>query len=632
LRQSRGAIPRQVNLVTSGVIVRALGKSTVLFSANRVARLICAAIVCFCMAWGCVPPEESDAPRDKPPLPPPDKALNNFLAYYDDRYDDSVGLVAEEFVSVGYHSQLPTGARVFPTRESLVYAIALLRRDGAGDAARAARIIEEVLAVQDADPRSPTFGVWPWHANEPIAEMSSPDSNWADFCGAAIAQLLIDHADQLPNQLKEEMRQSLRRATTAIRARNVGPGYTNIAILGAGVCVAAGELFGDDALIEYGRKRLQKVVRRTAEHGSFSEYNSPIYTVVALAECDRILQLVNDAATRQAAESLRRTAWEIIANSFHPGTQQWAGPHSRSTKTRFRPKWISYVNPRIDRPIVPHPLMEENAKPSLYAVVVPTPCPDDLLDRFEQVGPSRRHAHNTYIRGASARNAVTGVTWMNDEACLGSVNHATMWTQRKPLIAYWKTDDDPAVAFRVRFLHEGKDFASMGIRNCQQGPRVLSLFHSVPGQGDWHPSLDKPSDGAFSATDLRVRFELLGSGAIAEELGDNRFALAAGDYRVVIHACPGRLGDHEVVWQLGREDGVVFLDGIAYRGDERAFDFSKPIDLVLSAGIELLSPEKPIAKRTPVVEQSDGTIKATWRPATELPPMTVSTHAPPAGR
>ena len=44
------------------------------------------------------------------------------------------------------------------------------------------------------------------------------------------------------------------------------------------------------------------------------------------------------AATRAAAESLRRTAWQIIAASFHPATQQWAGPHSRAYSDTITPK------------------------------------------------------------------------------------------------------------------------------------------------------------------------------------------------------------------------------------------------------------------------------------------------------
>jgi hypothetical protein len=75
-------------------------------------------------------------------------------------------------------------------------------------------------------------------------------------------------------------------------------------------------------------------------------------------------------------------------------------------------------------------------------------------------------------------------------------------TTRESLIhalAYWKTEDDPAVVLRLRFLHDGRDFASMGIRSIQDGPRVLSKFYPIENAGNWHPSLDRPENGLFHA-------------------------------------------------------------------------------------------------------------------------------------
>ena len=84
-------------------------------------------------------------------------------------------------------------------------------------------------------------------------------------------------------------------------------------------------------------------------------------------------------------------------------------------------------------------------------------------------------------------------------SCLGTVNRSSFCTQRKPLLAYWKTEDDPAVVLRLRFLHDGRDFASMGIRSIQDGTRVLSKFYPIENAGNWHPSLDRPEDGLFHA-------------------------------------------------------------------------------------------------------------------------------------
>ena len=198
------------------------------------------------------------AQADRLEYPP----LERLFDYYDARYDAEHNMLKVEFRSPGYHSRIESGAPVHPTRESLYYAIALLQRDEAGDAERAKQIVRAVLPLQETRTTVPEYGVWPWLLEEPLDQMDSVDLNWADFCGSAIAQILVDHADQLEPALRQEMKVALRHAANAIRKRDVQPGYTNIAILGAGVCAVAGELLDDRTLLEYGRQRLEK--NRTA--------------------------------------------------------------------------------------------------------------------------------------------------------------------------------------------------------------------------------------------------------------------------------------------------------------------------------------------------------------------------------
>ncbi len=94
-----------------------------------------------------------------------------------------------------------------PARTALDYTLALLRSDEATYHRRAADVIASVLTLQDTDPVSATYGIWPWLAEECLAEMSPPDWNWADFCGMRLA--LADHTDKLPGALVTAMRASL---------------------------------------------------------------------------------------------------------------------------------------------------------------------------------------------------------------------------------------------------------------------------------------------------------------------------------------------------------------------------------------------------------------------------------------
>ena len=68
--------------------------------------------------------------------------------------------------------------------------------------------------------------------------------------------------------------------------------------MGAGVTLAAGELLDEPRFADYGRRRLRNIVEHIEHHGGFNEYNSPTYTIVTLAECERMLQLVGTLSPR----------------------------------------------------------------------------------------------------------------------------------------------------------------------------------------------------------------------------------------------------------------------------------------------------------------------------------------------
>jgi len=457
--------------------------------------------------------------------------LDEFLDECAGRYSEQEQMVGQEFRSPGYHTTVADGTWVHPVLPSLDYAQGLLQRHSADDGPRAEKILRRVISLQDADPQSRTYGIWPWLLEEPLDKMSPPDWNWADFCGARLAVMLTDHGPVLSESLIQAMRTSLSHAAKAIQKRNVGPSYTNIAIMGGGVCAAAGEILGDAELLDYGRQRLQRVAAHTAHHSGFNEYNSPTYTMVALAECERTLHLVRDPATREATESLWRVAWQTIADSYHPGTGQWAGPHSRSYSDYLFPRTAAQLTEQTGVPIPVHPRADASRSASL-PVSWHLPCPDDLRSRFRSLPADPCELQRTFVRGETPRDSTQETTWLTAEACLGSVNRGTFWTQCRPLIGYWRTDADPAVVLRLRFLHDGRDFASLGVATAQSGGKSLAIAYPLRNGGDWHPTLDRPADGRFTATDFRLRFELVGEGVALAPLGADRWGLCGGNFLV----------------------------------------------------------------------------------------------------
>lgn len=139
----------------------------------------------------------------------------------------------------------------------MYYAQELLESEDRAQWATAHGIISEVLALQDTVPTSATYGIWSWFAEEPLSAMAPPDWNWADFIGAPLVELLILKPERLPAELTASMRVDVGHAAWSIFRRNVGPGYTNIALMGAAVALAVGELLGEQRLVDYAVARMR---------------------------------------------------------------------------------------------------------------------------------------------------------------------------------------------------------------------------------------------------------------------------------------------------------------------------------------------------------------------------------------
>ncbi len=549
------------------------------------------------------------------------EALAAYLSDCEQRYSSEHKMIGRTWSSPGYHTQYPEGAWAHPTRDSMTYALALLRADRLQDsetacnvtlspvesevrATRAAEVIGKVLTLQETKPTAATYGIWPWVLEEPLSEMAPPDWNWADFIGALLAQMLAQHPTQLPDDLLSAMRASLGHAASAIFRRNVAPSYTNIAVLGGFVTAAAGELLEASWLLDYGRQRLADVVASAEYHGGFNEYNSPTYTLVVLHSCERALQLLQDQSARAHAEALRELAWRTIAEHFHPPTAQWSGPHSRAYRDRLDPATHQILRLGAG-------LMEDDG--SLLWLVDPLPCPPALAERFRVLPAPETEVVRAFIRRPEAWASRTGTTWLADGAALGTVDYEDFWTQRRPLIGYWRVLAEAPAVLRLRFLHDGRDFASACGQHAQADNRVLTGFGLLTNRGDWHLHLDRPDDGLFYVSDLRVRYELDAQDARVRQMSSDRFEMVAGDYRAVIHVFPGTFDGRPVSWTCGMVGGKAVVDGICYQGDPVAFDPAAVTQINLGVALELLRPGEHEVDLGPVWHSAtDETLKLAW--------------------
>ena len=68
----------------------------------------------------------------------------------------------------------------------------------------------------------------------------------------------------------------------------------------------------------------------TLDQGSYTEYQSPNYTIVVLDVLYRLLAWVENPEARSMGLELYRETWRQIATQYHPPSQQGAGPQLRN--------------------------------------------------------------------------------------------------------------------------------------------------------------------------------------------------------------------------------------------------------------------------------------------------------------
>jgi hypothetical protein len=454
---------------------------------------------------------------------------------------------------MGYHTRFKGGEMVHPTRENMEYARMLLEQSDPDEWVRAALMISRILSLQDRREGSLYQGVWPWFAEEPVPEMTPPDRNWADFIGAQLCEMLELHEDKLPATLCDAMRESLRLACQHIVARNIGPGYSNICAMGAAVTCIGGELLDDKRLCDYGLQRLQRLDQRVAGYDLFDEYNSPVYTPILIEELDRIIRLGKSEPAKLIAGRLKRLAVRGVEDHYHVGTAEWGGAQARAYRDRLGP------------------------------------AQKDFLRRHGLIGKKVASLHKQRTIRAKVPGSQCLTTWSDEHASIGSSSRAAFWSQARPVIAYWKGDDEKICVFRVRVMIDGSDFASAEWSSVQTGTDILAAIALAPERGIWHTMFDKPSDGLIRCRDLRVRFEIQSDGSPVDvNIGRDSFALFACGYGVRAAIGGAVLAGRKAVW----EKGELAPDASKDRGDwfptddthGKATPGSSWVDAVFSAG------------------------------------------------
>ena len=533
------------------------------------------------------------------------QALAPSLAELDGRYDPERKMLSQTISGWNYHRDAESGV-FHEVRGSFSYASSLMDAGTAESRQRAFDILEKTISLQDVDPNSKSYGVWPYYEEEPLATKKSPiDYNWADFNAVTLLRIYMGHQDEIPTDLLKKMKNAIILAAKAVQKRDVEMSYTNIAIMGTYVTYMTAHLFNLPELKTYAHKRLRSFYDYSMEKKGFTEYNSPTYTNVALRELEQMQRHIIEPEAKKMIDELYTLSWEMIARHFHQPSGQWAGPHSRAYNTLINPSIYEWFNQASDGKI---DIL--GSGPARTTGRGRHKIPEHLLPYF--LTP-RYPRTETDVFENNAPQTI-GTCYLTDRFALSSVNRASLWNQRRPFVAYWGTPQNPSY-LQVRFLHELYDLSCATFFSAQQEQSVLSAINFITDGGDKHINIDILEDGKFMAKDLRLRFEFGNVDASkltlpAKSDAPVRFEVDGLQFNICMYHLV--FGQHEGYWEKGGDDHIAWLDFVVYAGDETEIDLTTIGHAVLGFTFCMTAdgdscPDEPVRSTV-----SDGIMKAGW--------------------
>lgn len=549
--------------------------------------------------------DRTDNPVDHKPL------LLRKIHAWEECFDPEIDMLKLPFHSPGYHTTLTAAdfPLVHPTYPSLLYALALLDSGVPEYSGRAFDVIRKVISQQDQDPGNDTYGIWSWFYEEPLRKMSPPDWNWADFCGKQLVQIEVRHGSRLPEELRELIRQAIFCACDAIIKRDVGPNYTNIALMGAFVTLIAGEAYSQPNLVEYGLRRLERLHEFTKQLGTFHEFNSPHYSVIAITELSKIHALAASPRAKELAGSLLDGVWRMVAEHFHPATRQWSGPHSRSYSTLLTEMAKSFLLIATNNEIIFPFEKEQPYDAEWYGSGIR--CPHKYLPFF--TGSEERLLHQLYSRNVNSGLEKWATTYITPSYSIGVSSEEIMWNQTRPLLVYFDNGGQAAY-LKLRVLHDGYDYCSAVLNSRVERNLVLFGIRFLTNGGDTHPSLDQIS-GSIEASDFRIRVEVGGClDRVSSEAEGERAEASIGGLlarlRILFAAFAAEPDRNEREggrweWELTRNSDIICFDLVLHAGELRTLDFN-----AMSKAAFLFSLVIGAAESETVVEAGDDFVTA----------------------
>lgn len=339
-------------------------------------------------------------------------------------------------------------------RESAWYAYGLLLRGGPGDAARAVRSLDALLALQYDEPGAPWHGTFARTAETPRPPEDAVvwvhyDPNWRQFLGTALLALLGDFEGRLPRPLVSRIDRALRLAVEGETPDRVPAAYSNIALMKAWLEVEAGRRLREPRFVAAGEGLADRVARGWSETRAFAEYNSPTYYGVDLYALALWRDRSASAVLRERGREIEAGLWRDLARWYHAGLRNLCAPYTRAygmDMGRYVAALSLHVWAAFGRAAAPLPALTRDVEHGHDLGLGPlvaalgAEVPEDARDAFLRF--PGEHAVRQPIDPAGGRVA-TG--WLGADRMLGAERNGdvrlTGWSQYVAAALHWRRPD-----------------------------------------------------------------------------------------------------------------------------------------------------------------------------------------------
>lgn len=229
-------------------------------------------------------------------------------------------LTAEEEASLESMAQAYAADK---TAASFEYAWLLYRVDDRPSRHKADVVLREVIALQDDDPESLTYGQWGWTE---LGGVRTADLNKALFRAEILFARLWEHQDKMSPRTRAAFLESCRRITEAAHRRwdtevfDIGrdfSSYSNIFVLYVETLTLAGERFGDARLQKMARSQWTRWYNHVSVFG-IDEFASPTYNYVVFSGLKVIHDFCRDRRIERESKEVMDHLYLLQSALTHP--------------------------------------------------------------------------------------------------------------------------------------------------------------------------------------------------------------------------------------------------------------------------------------------------------------------------